>query len=213
MHYYTKYSSYPRMSPMQNRMGNVRIFHTVPDAPNVDVYANDTLLARDLAYGEYTDYLPVPSNNYRISLYVTGTRDNPVISNMLTVTDDTMATIAAVGTLSDIGLLSIPDNMGEPSRNNAKVRFIHLSPNAPAVDITLPDGTVLLPEVSFKQRTNYIEVPPGDYTLQARIAGTPQVALTVPDVSLEGDTLYSIYAIGLAGGTPELEAVLVTDHM
>jgi hypothetical protein len=197
---------------MQNRMGNLRVFHAVPDAPNVDVYANDTLLIRDLTYGEYTEYLPVPNNDYIITLYEAGTRDNPLVSNMFTVTDDTMATIAAIGTLADISLLSIPDNMAAPSRNNGKVRFVHLSPDAPAVDITLPDGTVLLPDVSYKQMTQYIEVSPGNYTLEVRVAGTDEVALTVPDIDFEEDTLYSIYAIGLAGGTPELEAVLVIDQ-
>ncbi|BCJ95960.1 hypothetical protein acsn021_35290 [Anaerocolumna cellulosilytica] len=212
MHYYTRYTSYPKMSYLQNRTGNLRVFHAVADAPNVDVYANDTLLVRDLTYGEYTEYLPVPNNNYRITLYEAGTRDNPLVSNMFMVTDDTMATIAAVGTLEDLGLLSIPDNMTNPSSGNAKVRFVHLSPDAPAVDITLQDGTVLLPDVSYKQMTQYIEVSPGDYTLEVRVAGTDVVALTVSDLDLEEDTLYSIYAIGLAEGTPELEAVLVIDQ-
>ena len=42
-------------------MGYVRVVHTVPDAPNVDIYANDKLIINNLAYGSYTDNLPIPS--------------------------------------------------------------------------------------------------------------------------------------------------------
>lgn len=38
----------------QNAMGYVRVLHAVPDAPNVDFYANGILIVSDLAYSEYT---------------------------------------------------------------------------------------------------------------------------------------------------------------
>lgn len=58
----------------ESSMGYVRVIHTVPDAPNVDIYANNKLIINNLAYGSYTDYLPVPEGTYKISLYVAGTK-------------------------------------------------------------------------------------------------------------------------------------------
>jgi len=192
-------------------MGYVRVMHAVPDAPNVDIYADDNMIVKNLAYGEYTDYLSLPEGTYRISLYVTGTTNNPVIANMLTVNKDVELTVAAVGTLSEIAFLAIMDADVPAVMGNAMIRFIHLSPNAPAVDITLPNGTVIFSNVSFKQITPYINVAPMNYTLQVRVAGTSDVVLTVPDVDLEGDEFYSIYAIGLVGKEPALEALLLLD--
>ncbi len=193
------------------KIGYVRIIHTVPDAPNVDIYANDNLIANNLAYGDYTDYLSIPEGTYKISLFVAGTKNSAVLSNMLKVNQNSILTVAAVGTLSDIGLLAIADANETRKPGKAMIRFLHLSPNAPAVDITLPNGTVIFSNVSFKQITPYIDVAPMNYTLQVRVAGTSNVVLTVPNINLVADKYYTVYAIGLVGNKPELEALLLLD--
>ncbi|MHC1721906.1 MAG: DUF4397 domain-containing protein [Aminipila sp.] len=191
--------------------GYVRVLHAVPGAPNVDVYANDKLIAKNLAYGNYTDYMPLDEGTYKISLYASGDKSSPVLANMLSIKKDEIITVAASGTLKNIGFLAIIDSNVPAQNSNAMVRFAHLSPNAPAVDITLPDGTILFENVFFKQVTSYLQVPPSIYTLQVRLTGTPTVVLTVPDVELDKNTIYTIYAIGLASESPELQALLVED--
>jgi hypothetical protein len=121
-------------------------------------------------------------------------------------------TIAAVGMLNTIGFLAISDSNMQMKQGNAMIRFAHLSPNAPAVDITLPNGTVLFSNVSFKEVVPYIAVPAMNYTLQVRVAGTPNVVLTVPNINLSPDNYYTAYAIGLVGKTPELQAKLLMDY-
>ncbi len=195
----------------QMSVGYVRVIHTVPDAPNVDVYANDELIVSNLSYSHYTDYLSIPEGTYTISLYVAGTKDSPVLANMLTVNRNSILTVAAVGTLSDIGLLAIADANVSRTPGKAMIRFLHLSPNAPAVDITLPNGTVIFSNISFRHITSYIDVAPMNYTLQVRVAGTSNVVLTVPNINLIADKFYTIYAIGLVGGKPGLEALLIMD--
>ncbi len=192
-------------------MGFIRILHAVPDAPGVDVYVNDTIILDDISFGEWTDYFMAPEGTYRLTIYATGTKDSPVASNMLTLMEDDMVTVAAVGTLNNVELLAIPDANSPMISDKAMIRFLHLSPNAPAVDITLPDGTVIFSNDSFREITPYIAVNPMNYTLQVRLAGTTRVVLTVPDIVLEAGEFYTIYAIGLAGGTPEIEALLLID--
>lgn len=191
--------------------GYVRIIHAVPDAPNVDIYANDKRIVSNLAYGNYTDYMAIPQGDYQISLYVAGTKESPVLSDMLTVDKDSRMTVAAVGNLSDIEFRAIPENEKMKQTGKGMVRFLHLSPNAPAVDITLPDGSVIFSNVPFENITPYIEVMPMNYTLQVRPTGTDDVVLTVPNVKLDADKYYSIYAIGLVGEQPELKALLIQD--
>lgn len=200
-----------RRSNNDMAMSYVRVIHTVPDGPNVDVYANDELIVSDLAYGDYTDYLTIPEGRYKISLHVAGSETPAVLSNMLTVNPGSIMTVAAVGTLDDIGMLAITDTNNTRNSREASLRFLHLSPNAPAVDITLPNGTVIFSNVSFKDITPYIDVPPMDYTLQVRVAGTSDVVLTVPNVNPMANNFYTVYAIGLVGGDPKLDALLIQD--
>ena len=189
----------------------VRVIHTVPDAPNVDVYANDEIVVDNLAFGDYTDYLPIPEGTYEITLYVAGTKDSPVLTDTLTVSANSVLTVAAVGNLSDIEYLAITDADEDETPGRSMVRFLHLSPNAPAVDITLPDGKVIFSDTAFLEITPYADVMPMEYTLQVRVAGTDNVVLTVPNVPLEEDKFYTIYAIGLVGEAPELQALLIED--
>lgn len=206
------YSGYLEMQNMREpSMGYVRVLHAVPDAPNVDVYANDKIIAKNLAFGDNTPYTPVSAGTYVISLYVAGTKDSPVLTNRLVIVNNSILTVAAAGTLDTIGFLAIPDSNMPMETGKAMVRFSHLSPNAPAVDITLPDGTILFGNVAFKQLAPYISVPPMNYTLQVRVAGTPNVVLTVPNVSLAQNKIYTVYAVGLVDQSPELEALLLLD--
>ena len=195
----------------QNAMGYVRVLHAVPDAPNVDIYANGNLIVSDLAYSENTEYLPVPEGTYRISVYPAGSSNSPVISNMLTIDRGSMITMAAAGMLENIGLLAIHDANTAMRPGKSIIRFLHLAPDAPAVDITLPNGTVIFSNVSFKQITPYIDVAPMNYTLQVRVAGTSDVVLTIPDVDLSSDEYYTAYAIGLVEDDPQLDALLLMD--
>ncbi len=192
-------------------LGYVRVLHAVPDAPNVDIYANDKLIVENLAFGELTKYLPVPEGTYTISLYATGDKSKPVLQNTLTINKDKIMTIAAANTVNNITLIAIPDTTMKNETNKSVIRFMHLSPNAPAVDITLPDGTIIFSNISYEQLTQYVEVEPTNYNLQVRVAGTSNVVLTVPNVKLEPNRAYTIYAIGLVGSKPELQALLATD--
>ena len=192
-------------------MGFVRVLHAVPNAPNVDVYANDTLIFDNVAYADVTQYMPIPEGRYKITIYVTDTKNSPILSNMLTVNAGTYLTVGAVGMLDSIGLVGIvdADMMSMPSRS--MVRFAHLSPNAPAVDITLSNGTVIFDDISFKEITSYLDMLPMTYSLQVRVAGTDQIVLTIPDIETEAGKFYTIYAIGLVEAEPLLEALILSD--
>jgi len=195
------------------QVGYVRVMHTVPNAPNVDIYVDDEMIIDNLAYGDFTDYLPVQEGTYKVTLYVAGTQDNPIVANMLPVEPNVMLTVAAVGTPDNISLLSITDADSDIVPGKAMVRFLHLSPDAPAVDITLQDGTVIFPNVAFKQITPYIAADPMNLTLQVRPAGSSDIVLEIPNVPLTEDSLNTIYAVGLLQGDPQLEVLLTTDEI
>jgi hypothetical protein len=200
---------------MNQQASYIRLLHAAPNAPAVDIYANDGLLAGNLTYKELTRYIPVMPGMYTVQVFPAGQRTNPVVQTSLLVRPQTAQTIAAEGVLPNIGLISIPE-MYMPHQHlqdmtKAYVRFVHLSPNAPAVDITLPEGTKLFADVPFKTYTDYQAVDPGVYTLLVKPANSNQTVLTVPDVRLRAGTAYTIYAVGLVGGTPPLEAISSVD--
>jgi hypothetical protein len=194
--------------------GYIRFLHAVPAAIEVNVFADDQLLADEISFGEYNDYTPLQKGNYTVTLYETemsGIPPEALLTNSLEITDDTFLTLAAAGTPEALSFLAIPDSDMPMASGQSMVRFAHLSPNGPAVDIALEDGTILFSNISYKQITPYLAVPPMEYTLQVRTAGTPNVVLTFPEAILVPDEMYTVYAIGLTGENPELEAIMLLD--
>jgi hypothetical protein len=133
-----------------------------------------------------------------------------VIDATVTLAEGTSYTVAARGLLGDssINATVLVDDRS-PTAGSAEVRFVHTSPDAPPVDITLTDATVLFGNVAFTE-SKAIPVPAGTYDLQVRAAGSQSVVLTFGDVPLSAGTNYSVYAIGLlADGS--LDAIVSVD--
>ncbi|WP_168413214.1 DUF4397 domain-containing protein [Bacillus salacetis] len=214
IHYYQKHIKYMQKAlnstgtRQQDRPAQVRVLHAVPDAPDVDVYVNGNMVLSDVAFKDISGFMPLPAGSYHIDIYPAGTSVSTVISKKVTVEEGKIYTLAAAGRGSKLQLLPYVTDPFVPS-GETKVRFIHLSPNAPAVDIAVTKGDVIFPKVSFKQATDYLGLTPMTVNLEVRPAGTKDTVLSVPDVTLQPNQVYTIFAVGLLGESPELEALLV----
>jgi LPXTG-motif cell wall-anchored protein len=188
-----------------------RVIHASPDAPAVDIWVNGSVAIPNLAFPNATDYVEFAPDTYKIQVSPAGATEPIVIDADLTLEADTDYSVAAVGMLADIEPLVLIDNNSAPAEGKAHVRFVHLSPDAPAVDIAVTGGPVLFANVAFKGVGDYLPVDAGTYDLEARLAGTETVALSVPGVKLEAGNVYTIWAMGLAAGEPALQAVATLD--
>jgi LPXTG-motif cell wall-anchored protein len=159
-----------------------------------------------------TDYAKLEPGAYQVQVTPTGATEPIVIDANLDLATQTDYTVVAVGELANIEPLVLVDNNAAPAAGKAHVRFVHASPDAPAVDIAVANGgPVLFANVPFKGVGDYLPVDAGTYDLEARLAGTDTVALSVPGVALADGTVYTIFAMGLAGGEPALTAVPSVD--
>ena len=186
----------------------VRAIHASPDAPAVDIWVNGSVAFSNAPFKGITDYAELEPGSYQIQVSPTGATEPIVIDATLELATDTDYSIVAVGNLENIEPLVLIDNNSAPAAGKAHVRFVHASPNAPAVDIAVANGgPVLFANVPFKGVGDYLPVDAGTYDLEARIAGTETVALSVPGVALEDGAVYTIFAMGLVEGDPALTAV------
>jgi hypothetical protein len=192
----------------------VRVFHASPDAPNVDVLVNDGTppAVQNLAYRSATGYLSVPAATYNFKVRPAGASSPTVIDANVPLMSNTDYTVAAINTLASITPAVFVDN-NTLDASNARIRFIHASPDAPAVDIGLQGGGVLFSNVTFGNSGGYISVPGGTYNLEVRLAGTSTVVLPLPGVAVNNNTVYTAWAVGrVAGaGTQALGAQITQD--
>ncbi|QHE52410.1 DUF4397 domain-containing protein [Pontibacillus sp. HMF3514] len=191
-------------SPQQSY---VRAFHASPNAPAVDIYVNDQKLLENVQYKQTSDYIPVMPGTYRIKITPTG-QSQEVLSQDVEVPSNAAITLAAAGNDENLTLVPYQDDRN-PVQGEAKARFIHLSPDAPAVDIAVKGGDILFSNVNFKQSTEYKTLSPITVDLEVRPAGSNQVVLTIPNVKLDENQIYNIVAVGYAQGSPKLEAIII----
>lgn len=180
----------------------VLVTHASPDAPGVDLLMDDTKVnSSALNFPGNTGYLEVESGSRNIKVNVSGT-PTTVINATLTLDKDMNYSVFAVDSVSKISAVVLTDDLSAPASGKAHVRFVHLSPNAPAVDIAVASsGAVVFGNKSFKEATAFTPLDAGTYNLDVRVAGTTTVALVLPAITLQAGKIYTVFAKGFLGGT------------
>lgn len=191
----------------KNKSSLVRIFHTSPQALNVDVYVNNEMVFSNLAFGDFTKYVYLDEGEYNVTVYVAGQKDKPVINKIVEIPSQQMFTVAAIGNLDNLNLLVVPDKVSKsPSKDYSSVRVIHLSPDAPGVDLVV-DNDTLFENIEFGEGTDYVDLNPGTYNIKVVLNSDKSVVLPLK-ITLNSDKIYTIYIIG---NPPNLQAMQVID--
>ena len=102
--------------------------------------------------------------------------------------------IFAVNNVADIELVVYDDMLENPALNHAMVRFINLSPDAPAIDIN-SDEEIFAEGLEFKQATDFIEIEGGTYTITYTDPADATL-YTDTDVTFHSGRIYTIYTKG-----------------
>jgi hypothetical protein len=191
-------------------ISRVRVVHASPDAPAVDIWVNDGIAFSNAPFTGITDYASLDSGTYNVKVVPSGATEPVVIEADLELAGADY-TVVALGKLETIEPLVLVDDNSTPASGKAHVRFVHASPDAPAVDIAVKGGPVLFSNVAFKEVGAYLPVDAATYDLEVRVAGTETVALEVGGLALADSTVYTVFAMGLAGGEPALQAIPSVD--
>ena len=183
----------------QDENAMVRVLHGAGDAPAVDIYADGGLIGEGLAYANITDYLEVPGGTYQIQVVPAGAslEEGPVVIDAeLTFDAGSMTTVAATGSLADGITPQVLADDAAPNPENAQVRVVHFSYDAPAVDVAPDGGEAIIEGLEYPSDTGYLELPGGAYDLEIRAAGTDTVAFDIPEIAVDAGTSYSVFAVG-----------------
>lgn len=179
----------------------VLVTHASPDAPGVDLLVDDAKVnSSALTYPNNTGYLEVNSGTRNIKVNVTGTTTT-VIEADLDLEKNKNYSVFAVNEVSAIEPLVLEDDLTSPASGKAHIRFIHLSPDAPAVDVALDGGAVVFGDYTFKEASAFTPLDAGTYDLEVRVAGTSTVALDLDPITLTAGKIYTVFAKGFLAGT------------
>jgi hypothetical protein len=192
----------------------VRFVHLSADTPPIDIAPDggDELVTA-LAYPGASEYLSVPAGQLDVEIRPAGAVDGWVVANpggvflsaghsysqfvVGSLADDTFRLVTAIDAVASA---PVP----------AKVRVLHASPDAPAVDV-YADGAQVLTNVAFGTISDYMDVPAGDHQLQVFAAGSdPAAGGAVIDATVtfaEG----TAYTVAATNDLASIEAQVIVD--
>jgi hypothetical protein len=190
----------------------VYALHGSPDAPAVDIYAGETLLVENIAFGELSGTVQVPPGTYTLDFYVTGTGTGSPTASF--DTPDLMAggaylavaagELAPEGTEEAFTLLAFEELF--EATDMSRIRAVHASGDAPAVDIGTVDGgtgeidAVLFQNLAWSESSDDIglEAPVGDLTLGVAATGSTTPVATFDVTTSAGLQTFAVAAGALA---------------
>jgi hypothetical protein len=214
-----------------NTPASVIAVHASPDAPAVDVLADDKTtaavenltLARNVSFAEACRIAAVPApGEYGVS--VTATGDPSTVALQFDLTPDKADELTAIvtGYLSSTPAIS-PIALATDARSvvtEARVRVTHASPGTGAVDLyllandaELNDASPTVAATTFGADTGVLSIAPGTYDVYVTPAGDKNVvAIEVQDLALSGGTVLDVIARdaatdGSEGPRPQLIVV------
>jgi hypothetical protein len=109
------------------------------------------------------------------------------------------------GSLALIAALAVP----AAAADEAQVRVVHASPDAPNVDVWV-DGEIVLTDLPFTAVSDYLALPAGAHNVQVTATGSTEPVIDA-DLTLEAGTSYTVAATGLLADIAPV--VLVDDRM
>src|SRR5215207_37488 len=179
----------------------VRLVHTAPDAPPVDIYLNDAQIAQNLEFGTATEYVMVPSGAGRgVRVTATGTPvEEAVIDTALDFDPGQAYEILVTGGGDDLDLTVTGTDLRPLPQGQARLRIIHASPDADAFDVGIAGSEENLFEgVNFGDATDYVVLDAGDYSLEVRPGGEDMNVALQTDATFEEGVTYDLIALGRA---------------
>lgn len=197
-----------------NTGADLRVVHTISDAPAVDVWVNGVAPKMDsplygLAYKAKTEYLALASGDYDIAVSVSE-------SNPITVVDALAlngATLEAGMTYTALAIGNLGDNIDNDETyvvtdktrrvaTEAQLRAIHASTLAGNVDIYLSadaspsNDDVILKNIPYKGDSTVLSVMPGTAYVMITPSDDPAtIAIGPAELPLNAGTLTTLVAI------------------
>ncbi len=198
----------------------VFVLHASPDAPAVDVFVGgtETELVDDLSFGELSPPVQVPPASYSLDVRVVagGAVAATVATPVLAAGGRYLAIASGFVASSGIEFTLLPYAAAFGGADDPLVRVVHASPDAPAVDVGVWDGTTLTPVGAF---TNLefgeaslaagTALPAAAFTVGIAATGTVMPAATFDLAPTAGLRAFAVAGGSLAGSGEPFRLMLV----
>lgn len=174
----------------------IRFMHAVPGVGPIDIYTNDQLSVKGLAFGSATTYINVPSGGQNITVTLTGTT-TPLWQQSIETSTGAYYTLIA-SSVNDLRFNSYEENLTGLDFGEARLLFIHAIDSGPTVDIALSNGNTIASNIAYTDKFGTFDLPANVYEFAVIPAGgnVDNAILPSRPYKLNAGTLYMAVVYG-----------------
>ncbi len=189
---------------MMGKDAYVRVVHASPDAPNVDVYVDGMRTVTNAAFKAVTSFGEVPAGSHKVMVTVAGDKSKAVLEATLNLKAGTYYTVAATGLVKDLKASVFTSAKLNSNKAKAEVNVYHLAPGGPKVNalaVDMMNAPILKYGVSYGHKATVLVNPMGVNLNIVPFGKTTPVVKNLTGISVAGGKSYSVFAVGVVGGT------------
>ena len=196
--------------PLPNLLAALKVVNAAYQRADVDLKANGIVQVANLATNTATvTYFPVTAGENILWFNDTLVPNVTIAAVTATLNASTDSTVMISGAAGSEVATVFSDYNTPPTTNDARIRVINASPDAPAFDVAV-DGSIAATNVQYTKASTYFNVASGNHTITLLATGTSTVLFTISNQAFGGSGVFSIY---LTGPNSALNDLLVQDNV
>ncbi|TCC97110.1 DUF4397 domain-containing protein [Pedobacter hiemivivus] len=147
-----------------------------------------------VAFGGVITYSSLTAGDHTLS-FTTESSSNVLTSKTVSLEDNEAYSAFLIDKGDKQEVLLVKDEMTVASTEKAFIRFINLSPDAPALDLSVSDGETLISDKAYKSASAFQAIDPKVYSFELKANGIVKALLA--DQTLTAGKYYTIISRGL----------------
>jgi hypothetical protein len=173
--------------------------------PPLDFYMNNNKVnLAPINYGTGLDYFRAYTGKRTLSFYSAGTMTQ-LYSDTATLNVNVAYSVFltdASATSASPSILLLTDSVNKPASGKANIRFVNVSPDAPAVDLAVQDSAAFVSNKAYKGYSSFLPMQGGKtYTFNVLQHGTNTVLATLSNVQISTGLVYTLWFHGVASSS------------
>ncbi|WP_316820977.1 DUF4397 domain-containing protein [Pedobacter gandavensis] len=180
---------------------SIMLVNTSATPATYNIYVNNGLANQAaLPFGGALPYLRLNTGEQSIK-FTTASSSESLITKKVTLENNKLYSLFLIGKSSNLDYLVINDEISKRPADKAMIRFINLSEDAAALDLSVKEGAVLVGDKAYKASSSFVEVEAKKYILQIKDKASGLVKSELEETELKAGSVYTIMSLGMMNPT------------
>lgn len=175
----------------------IRFINVSPTLGTYNIYLDDKMInTAAIPFGGTVSYSAYNVGSRTVK-YTTASSPQSVLTKQISLTVNQVQSAYLIDKNDKMDVLLVTDDMNVTSTTKAFVKFINLSPDAPALNLDVTGGANLVKDKTYKNGSTYIQVDPKTYDFDIKDSATGVVKTTLTGIDVVAGRYYTIVSRGL----------------